>query len=306
LGYNLIGTGNSLAKFTAGAGDQKNVLNPMLGALADNGGPTRTHALLTGSPAIDAGSPSAVAGQGGVPAGDQRGAAFTRVFNGDNAGTARIDVGAFEFQTPGFSADFNGDDFVDGSDFLAWQLNLGKPNATKPQGDSDNDKDVDAADLAAWEGGFGAGAEDANAVAAATASSEGGSVAAAEAANYAQAEAAGEHDAPAAISPALVVASEPTASDPAPLVRAAGVTGLGALAARSADARFDGNASLRRSDRLIRAAIVELARHAPRTAATAVADIGLLASLPDGGGRECDASSLDEVIFADWDAEFRI
>lgn len=34
------------------AGDQPGV-NPVLGALANNGGPTRTHALLSGSPAID-------------------------------------------------------------------------------------------------------------------------------------------------------------------------------------------------------------------------------------------------------------
>src|SRR5206468_381454 len=40
---------------------------PMLDALADNGGPTRTHALLTGSPAVDAGA--------GCPAIDQRGVA---------------------------------------------------------------------------------------------------------------------------------------------------------------------------------------------------------------------------------------
>ena len=37
-------------------GDQNNT-DPMLGPLQDNGGPTLTHALLTGSPAIDAGDP---------------------------------------------------------------------------------------------------------------------------------------------------------------------------------------------------------------------------------------------------------
>lgn len=39
--------------------DQQNV-NPMLGPLINNGGPTRTHALLFGSPAIDAGLGSLV------------------------------------------------------------------------------------------------------------------------------------------------------------------------------------------------------------------------------------------------------
>ena len=62
----------------------------MLGPLADNGGPTFTHALLPGSPAIDAGDPAAVAGVGNVPLYDQRGFAFSRVAGG------RIDIGAFE------------------------------------------------------------------------------------------------------------------------------------------------------------------------------------------------------------------
>jgi CSLREA domain-containing protein len=37
-------------------GTRSNPLDPLLGPLADNGGPTRTHALLPGSPAIDAAS----------------------------------------------------------------------------------------------------------------------------------------------------------------------------------------------------------------------------------------------------------
>ena len=43
---------------TASVTDSDNLLgfDPLLGPLADNGGPTRTHALLTGSPAIDTGS----------------------------------------------------------------------------------------------------------------------------------------------------------------------------------------------------------------------------------------------------------
>jgi hypothetical protein len=60
--------------------------DPLLLPLADNGGPTRTHALSSASPAIDAGNNSA-----GF-ATDQRGKAFVRV-----AG-ARADIGAFELQ----------------------------------------------------------------------------------------------------------------------------------------------------------------------------------------------------------------
>ena len=58
-GYNLVGTGNALAAF--GNNDQTGVLDPALGPLADNGGPTKTHAPLVGSPAIDTGNPASVA-----------------------------------------------------------------------------------------------------------------------------------------------------------------------------------------------------------------------------------------------------
>jgi len=62
--------------------------DPLLQALADNGGPTRTRALSTGSPARDAGSnPSALAT-------DQRGPGFPRVIG------AAADIGAFEGLAP--------------------------------------------------------------------------------------------------------------------------------------------------------------------------------------------------------------
>jgi uncharacterized repeat protein (TIGR01451 family)/CSLREA domain-containing protein len=60
---------------------------PRLGDLADNGGPTSTHALLDGSPAIDAGSNDA------GPALDQRGG--DRPPAGGSAGATR-DIGAYE------------------------------------------------------------------------------------------------------------------------------------------------------------------------------------------------------------------
>lgn len=58
--------------------------------LANNGGPTLTHALVAGSPAVNRGDPADAAGQGGVPAFDQRGAGFSRVDDG------RIDIGSIE------------------------------------------------------------------------------------------------------------------------------------------------------------------------------------------------------------------
>ncbi|MCJ7695235.1 MAG: hypothetical protein MUO40_07380 [Anaerolineaceae bacterium] len=64
-------------------------LDPLLGPLADNGGFTLTHALLTGSPTIDAGSPTT------CPATDQR--SFPRPIDGDGDGTPRCDMGAYEY-----------------------------------------------------------------------------------------------------------------------------------------------------------------------------------------------------------------
>ena len=52
LGYNLLGTSDGCS-FTPTTDDLVNV-DPNLGPLTDNGGPTETHALSPGSPAIDA------------------------------------------------------------------------------------------------------------------------------------------------------------------------------------------------------------------------------------------------------------
>lgn len=74
------------------------VVDPMLASLSDNGGPTHTHALLPGSPAIDAGT-NALA----IPF-DQRGEGFPRV-----VGTL-TDIGAFERQALSDSIFMNGFD----------------------------------------------------------------------------------------------------------------------------------------------------------------------------------------------------
>lgn len=84
-GHNLE-SGNT-CNFTA-ASDLLNA-NPQLGPLQNNGGITVTHALLSGSPAIDHGSNPANLTT------DQRGAGFGRV-----VGVA-ADTGAFEFAGPG-------------------------------------------------------------------------------------------------------------------------------------------------------------------------------------------------------------
>src|SRR5213079_790602 len=84
-GYNL--SSDDGGGVLTGPGDQINT-DPMLGPLQDNGGPTFTHALLPGSPAINAGDSSFTP----PPFYDQRGPGFDRVVNG------RIDIGSFEVQ----------------------------------------------------------------------------------------------------------------------------------------------------------------------------------------------------------------
>ncbi len=85
LGHNISSdaaggnTGTAPGGFLDAAGDKRNT-DPKLGALAPNGGPTQTHALLTGSPAINTGA-------AGPPDRDQR--AFLR--------SGAVDIGAFEF-----------------------------------------------------------------------------------------------------------------------------------------------------------------------------------------------------------------
>ena len=143
VNYSLIGTGITP---TSGGNNVVNN-NPQLAPLLPNGGPTRTHALRSGSPALDVGDPSIVFSPGGF---DQRGTGFARVQNG------RIDIGAFEaqpFTTP--TADFDADGDIDGRDFLAWQRGFGTPNATRGEGNSDNDSDVDAVDLTQWQNTYG-------------------------------------------------------------------------------------------------------------------------------------------------------
>lgn len=68
-------------------------IDPLLGPLANNGGPTQTMALLPGSPTINAGSNALAIDPIGVPlTNDQRGAGFSRIAGG------WVDMGAFELQ----------------------------------------------------------------------------------------------------------------------------------------------------------------------------------------------------------------
>lgn len=149
VNHSLIGVADNLGTITGNVGNligtTENPIDPQLGPLADNGGPTMTHALLPGSPAINAGDDSV------TETTDQRGLPFLR-----NDGNG-VDIGAFELQPPPETeaADFDFDSDVDGSDFLAWQRGYGTVDAIKADGDATGDGEVNGEDLSVWQGLFG-------------------------------------------------------------------------------------------------------------------------------------------------------
>ena len=92
---NLLATGGNSGLTNGVNGNLVGVANPELGTLANNGGPTQTIALLTGSPAINAGSIALAVDANGNPlTTDQRGAGFPRFEGSPNNET--VDIGAFE------------------------------------------------------------------------------------------------------------------------------------------------------------------------------------------------------------------
>jgi CSLREA domain-containing protein len=99
LGYNLVQdtSGCTITGDTTG-----NIIgqDPLLGPLQNNGGKTETHALLLGSPAIDAGNPAGCFGSDGLLTTDQRGE--VRPLDGDDDRQAVCDIGAFEFRQNNF------------------------------------------------------------------------------------------------------------------------------------------------------------------------------------------------------------
>jgi hypothetical protein len=81
-GYNLFGSADGCDLYGSLTGVLIGV-DPIIDPLGDNGGPTPTHALLTDSPAIDAG--------GGCSSVDQRGVVRPKPAAG------QCDMGAYEF-----------------------------------------------------------------------------------------------------------------------------------------------------------------------------------------------------------------
>jgi hypothetical protein len=93
----LMGSSDSLlgevdSRITVTGAGNVSSTTPGVGALANNGGPTKTMALLADSTALDAGPATVATFPGNTY--DQRGAGFARV-----VGT-RADIGAFETQAP--------------------------------------------------------------------------------------------------------------------------------------------------------------------------------------------------------------
>jgi hypothetical protein len=134
-GYNLeSGTSCGCTEPT----DQQNA-DPLLGPLADNGGPTLTHALLPCSPALDAIPWS------GAPGTDQRG--FPRPYPAGGL----ADIGAVEMQFAYPPGDVNGDLAIDLLDVvLCAQIARGLIGATacrRSMADVDGDGDVDEDDV---------------------------------------------------------------------------------------------------------------------------------------------------------------
>ena len=166
VNHSLIGdtsdlTTDQLDMINAGTGNLLDV-DPLLGPLTDNGGPTMTHALLPGSPAIDAGDPAFVA----PPYTDQRG--YYRVAGG------RVDMGAYETDSivpvPG---DGNLDGAVNGLDYVLWAAHFGDDPAIDPpgaplNGDFNDDGIVDGLDYIVWAENFEAGVPAAAAVSSAS------------------------------------------------------------------------------------------------------------------------------------------
>ena len=124
----------------ARAGDLANT-DPLLGPLEDDGGPTLTHSLLGGSPAIDAGNDASCA------ATDQRG--ISRPIDGDGDGDAVCDIGGYEAETSlaDGDVDCNGRaDAIDAALVLQYEARLILVLACQEAGDVNVDGVLNALD----------------------------------------------------------------------------------------------------------------------------------------------------------------
>ena len=162
--HNLIGVDVRLIGIADGAGSNQvgtleSPLDPMLGHLTNNGGPTQTHVLLTGSPAIDRGGHEFLESLPSPPIHDQRGPGFDRFVDSQPTSSldrlAIVDIGAVEkvfSDIATIPGDSNRDGVFDSSDLvLVFQANEFEDaiagNSTFEEGDWNGDGDFDTGDL---------------------------------------------------------------------------------------------------------------------------------------------------------------
>ena len=159
INHSLIGVADNLGTIAGDIGNmfgtQASPLDPLLGPLADNGGPTLTHALLPDSPAIDAGSNAlAVDESGNLLATDQR---------GENRFLGTVDIGAFELIEARSLVVTTSQDIVDPNDGLV-SLREAITAANNPAAGINNDGDADAdgsaSDTITFEGSVFLGGDD--------------------------------------------------------------------------------------------------------------------------------------------------
>lgn len=138
---NLIRSQNNFHEITI-----EGPVDPLLGPLMNNGGPTLTHALSSGSQAIDKGAnPQSLTT-------DQRGQSYTRVIGG------QADIGAFELQTavgPELPGDYNGNHVVDAADYVLWRKTLGTEVPMFSGADGSGNGAIDPVDYSVWRQNFG-------------------------------------------------------------------------------------------------------------------------------------------------------
>lgn len=131
LGDNYIGKGNGNAVFVQ-PGDRRNANTPMLAPLFNTGGLVETHRPLSGSPLIDTGPVIVPGSDPPAPEFDQRGPGFNRIFDGNQDGVLRADVGAYELQGLVLKVDSgideNDGDFTSGNFSLREAVQLANDN----------------------------------------------------------------------------------------------------------------------------------------------------------------------------------
>jgi uncharacterized repeat protein (TIGR01451 family) len=103
VGHDVFGNVSSCFNPASALGNKNGIANPGLGPLANNGGPTLTHAPLAGSPALDNGDPAGCkdADNSTVLSSDQRGQGRKL---GASCDSGSVEAGSAELQVSGSAA----------------------------------------------------------------------------------------------------------------------------------------------------------------------------------------------------------